>query len=316
MARRELQPSSLQVAQAVAAVMPAGRVAVGVSGGADSMALAMGAAWAAPRAGAQVECVVIDHGLQTGSAEVALGVVEQLRGRGLAASRVPVAVTDTGQGMEADARDARLAALQSLGVPVLLGHTLDDQAEQVLLGLLRGSGTRSLAGIPPRRGPFLRPLLGVRRQVTEDACRQWDLEIWQDPHNEDPSFARVRVRALLARLSRELGRDLVPMLGRSAELARIDADFLDGMALPHVPAGPNLGIAEVTDLPDAIRLRVVKEWLARGGVPAEMAHVVAVDALVRRWRGQGPVHVPGAVVARHDDALVVLPRQEPPAAAE
>ena len=167
MARRELQPSSLQVAQAVAAVMPAGRVAVGVSGGADSMALAMGAAWAAPRAGAQVECVVIDHGLQTGSAEVALGVVEQLRGRGLAASRVPVAVTDTGQGMEADARDARLAALQSLGVPVLLGHTLDDQAETFLMRLARGSGVDGLSAMAPATRlmglNWLRPLLGQRR---------------------------------------------------------------------------------------------------------------------------------------------------------
>lgn len=313
MARRELGPAALQVAQATAAVMPVGRVAVGVSGGADSMALAMGAAWAAPRVGAVVECVVIDHGLQPGSTQVADRVVDRLRDRGLEASLVPVVVAGTGKGMEADARDARLAALASRGVPVLLGHTLDDQAEQVLLGLMRGSGTRSLAGIPPRRPPFIRPLLALPRQVTLDACREWGVEVWQDPHNDDAGFARVRARRLLARISDELGRDLVPMLGRSAELARIDADFLDQLAIEHAVRGPVLQVGHVEELPDALRLRVLKSWLEGHGVTAEMVHVLAVDALVQRWRGQGAVHVPGADVVRRGGELRVQARPRPPA---
>lgn len=307
MARRELGPASLQVAQATAAVMPEGRVAVGVSGGADSMALAMGAAWAAARVGSVVECVVIDHGLQAGSTQVAREVVGRLQARGLDASRVPVTVEATGQGLEADARDARLGALGSLGIPVLLGHTLDDQAEQVLLGLMRGSGTRSLAGIPPMRTPFIRPLLGLPRQVTLDACREWGVDVWQDPHNDDAGFARVRARQLLKRISDELGRDLVPMLGRTAELARIDADFLDQLALEHAVDGPVLRVTDL-DLPDALRLRVIKGWLEERGVTAEMVHVLAVDSLVQRWRGQGPVHVPGADVVRRGQELRVQPR--------
>ena len=171
MARRELGLASLTVAQAVAELLPAGPVVIGCSGGADSLAMALGARWAAPRCDAEVRCVVIDHGLQDGSELVARKVVDLLTGEGGAAEsrRVDVVAGAPG-GPEAAARTARLESLASDGLPVLLGHTLDDQAESVLLGLLRGSGTRSLAAMAAVRGPFLRPLLGVRRATTMAAC--------------------------------------------------------------------------------------------------------------------------------------------------
>ncbi|WP_197511728.1 tRNA lysidine(34) synthetase [Tessaracoccus coleopterorum] len=135
------------MAQAVAAGLPEGDVIVGCSGGADSLALALGADWAVRRRGTGVAtAVVVDHGLQAGSARIAEGAVNSLATYGVRARIVRVEVSPDGDGVEAAAREARLVALAADGLPVLLGHTLDDQAETVLLGLLRGSGTRSLAG--------------------------------------------------------------------------------------------------------------------------------------------------------------------------
>lgn len=311
MARRELGAAALEVAQAVAALLPAGEVVVGVSGGADSLALALGAQWAAARSSAVVRGIVVDHGLQEGSAEVAAGVVEQLGARGFHAEvrRVEVDV-ESGDGLEATARDARLAALSAEGLPVLLGHTLDDQAESVLLGLLRGSGVRSLAGMAQVRGQFLRPLLGVRRATTQQACDEWGIEYWSDPHNADARFARVRVRNHLGGLSEALGRDVAPALARSATLARIDADYLDGLALGvGVKAldGRDLRADVVAELPEAIRLRVLRDWLAAHGAdPLAMVHLQTVDALVTSWKGQGPVDLPGLRVHRADGTLQAL----------
>ncbi len=309
MARRELGPAALAVSQAVAALLPESAVVVGCSGGADSLALTLGAAWATQRAGTTMQAVVIDHGLQDGSAAVAQGVVGQLAERGIDAASHPVTVpANHPDGLEAAAREARLAALASYGLPVLLGHTLDDQAETVLLGLLRGSGTRSLAGMAVRRGPFLRPLLGLRRAQTEAACREWGISPWQDPHNENEQFARVKVRSLLPELAARLDRDIAVSLARTADLARADADLLDELASkPNLASGPLL-VAELQTQPDALRWRLLQGWLRANGVDVAMSHVVAVDQLAVAWRGQGPVAVPGGSVQRRQGELVFLPR--------
>lgn len=308
MARRELGPASLLVAMAVARALPRGRVIVGCSGGADSVALAMGSRWAAARSGADVHCVVVDHDLQPASADVAQRVAGLLAGQGISAEVRRIAVdADLPGGVEAAARDARLECLASDGLPVLLGHTLDDQAESVLLGLLRGSGTRSLAGMAGHRGPFIRPLLGIRRAATVAACDEWDIDVWQDPHNIDESFRRVRVRNHLADLSNALGQDLAPSLARSATLARMDADLLDSQAAEAVSGldlTGDLSVGAVASLPEALRLRVVRDWLTTREAPQHsMAHVVAVDALITAWRGQGPVSLPGGRVERLDGML-------------
>ncbi|UER53450.1 tRNA lysidine(34) synthetase TilS [Kineosporiaceae bacterium SCSIO 59966] len=289
--------------------LPAGRlVVVGCSGGADSLALAAATAFTAPRAGLVARAVVVDHGLQPGSAEVAARAAATCRSLGLAADVVRVRVSLDGEGTEAAARTARLAALeeQAAGGVVLLGHTRDDQAEQVLLGLARGAGARSLAGMPRRRGPFRRPLLGLPRATTEQACRALGLHWWADPANADPAYTRSRVRhRILPVLEAELGPGVAEALARSAEALRADAEALDDLAARAAvdvrTDDGDLDAASLAALPAAVRTRVLRTWLLGLGAPAGSLtrdHVLAVDALVTGWHGQGPLHLPGRVVVR------------------
>ncbi|GAA5007287.1 tRNA lysidine(34) synthetase TilS [Actinopolymorpha pittospori] len=227
------------VRRSVADLAPGSWILVACSGGADSTALAAATAFEAPRAGFQAGAVTVDHGLQPGSDERARAVADVLRGLGLRpVEAVRVDVTGGG-GPEAAARRARYAALDEaadrLGAcAVLLGHTRDDQAETVLLGLARGSGARSLAGMPPRSvrgGRYRRPLLALTRSTTEAACEAEGLRPWADPHNSDPSYARSRVRQqVLPLLERELGPGVAAALARTADLLRDDADALDAWA--------------------------------------------------------------------------------------
>lgn len=297
MAERELGPAALRVAQAVGSALPDEDFVVGCSGGADSMALALGAAWAVRHSARQFVAVVVDHGLQPGSDDVASAIVARLRERGITAEALRVQVGGGG-GIEAAAREARLGALASYGCPVLLGHTLDDQAETVLLGLARGSGLRSLAGMAPVRGPFVRPLLGVRRAETVQACREWGIEVWDDPHNTNARFTRVRVRErVLPVLEAELGPGVTEALARTAELAR--ADVVHDQATDERPNARWLA-----GLEPAERARVIKAWLeARGASGVTLAHVRSVEALVSRWRGQKGVDVSGGRVVRRDGEL-------------
>ena len=309
MARRELPPAALVVAAAVAAALPDGDVVVGCSGGADSLALALGAAWAARRAGTRADILVIDHGLQPGSADVADGVVARLAAAGVPARAQRVEVRPGADGVEAAARDERLAALAEPGLPVLLGHTLDDQAETVLLGLARGSGPRSLAGMPARRGRLVRPLLGLPRRLTSQACAELGLSPWQDPMNEDPHYARVRVRGrVLPLLERELGPGIAEALARTAGLCRDAADALDAAAAP-LAGEPEPDAEALAAAPAGVRRAALAAWLLGRGAPeATTAHVAAVEALVLRWHGQRGVDVPGGTVVREDGHLAYVPR--------
>src|SRR5262252_7260377 len=199
------------------------------SGGPDSLALAAALAFEAPRLGLRAGGVTVDHGLQPGSADQAARVAAILRGLGLdpvACLRAEVTGRGGGAGYpgpEAAARQARYAVIEAAAVEcgaaaVLLGHTMDDQAETVLLGLARGSGARSLAGMQADSGRYLRPLLGLRRAETRAACAALGLEPWHDPHNADPGYARVRVRTrLLPALEDELGPGVAEALARTAD---------------------------------------------------------------------------------------------------
>lgn len=243
-------------------------VLVALSGGADSLALALAVAYEAPRAALRAGAVIVDHGLQRGSFDIAQTAAAQAREMGLdpvVIERVHIRAEAEG-GPEAAARSKRYEAFarvaHDLGASsVLVAHTHDDQAEQVLLGLVRGSGLRSLAGMPVSRPlvetaggdeqkpvscsllrPFLvvtenSPTRPITRSVTEAACTDQGVQYWRDPHNSDPRYARVRVRErVLPFIEAELGPGITDALVRTAQLARADADALDTIAAERVRA--------------------------------------------------------------------------------
>ena len=295
-----------------------GLVLVACSGGADSLALAAAVAFEAPRSGLSAGAVIVDHGLQEGSSAVADRAADQCRRLSLdPVEVVTVKVTATGAGPEAEARTARYQAFadvtERLGaVVILLGHTRDDQAEQVLLGLARGSGARSLSGMPARRGPYVRPLLGVPRAITAAACEAAGLEAWVDPQNSDPAYGRVRARGLLPVLETELGRGTVAALARSADLLREDADALDDLAAQaRAEIGRQIEATKLLTLPRAIRTRLWRLLALEAGCPPGAlfaTHIDLLDSLVTGWRGQGPIDLPGQVQgSRRDGRVFVAP---------
>lgn len=287
---------------------------VALSGGADSLALAAATAFEAPRLGLRAGAVIVDHGLQEGSAAVAERAATAARRLGLApvivrAVSVPAGDAD---GPEAAARLARYEALEAVrraehAVAILTGHTRDDQAEQVVLALSRGSGTRALAGIPPARDAIRRPFLEMSRAATARACTAQGLEPWQDPHNRDTVFARVRVRErVLPTWEAALGPGIAVNLARTAVLAREDADALDALAdellrqsVDEDGSVVTLSVAALAAQPAALRNRMIRA-LCRTHFAAHLSreHTLRVASLVTDWRGQGPIHVPGATVER------------------
>jgi tRNA(Ile)-lysidine synthase len=288
-------------------------VLVACSGGADSLALAAATAFEAPRAGVPAGLVTVDHGLQDGSERHAAWVARL--GYELGLDPVEVIRVEVGRagGPEAAARAARYAALDAAGAAldahVLLGHTLDDQAETVLLGLGRGSGPRSIAGMTAADGRYLRPFLKLRRATTAAACAALGLQPWDDPHNSDPSFQRVRLRReVLPLLEDVLQGGVAEALARTADLLRDDLEALDGWALGAGSAGGDdeLDIASLRSLPRAVRTRVLRSWAGgRGAAPLTAERTAALDALVTDWRGQGPVDLPGGVAVRRESGKLV-----------
>ncbi len=290
-------------------------VLIACSGGPDSLALVAATAWSAPRAGMRMQAVVVDHGLQAGSDAVAGDARRTCDLLGVPAEVIRVEVGRAG-GPEAAARDARYAALAATAerldaATVLLGHTLEDQAETVLLRLARGSGARSLAAMSRRNGLWRRPLLDLPRAVVRaaavEALEPLGRSAWADPHNEDPAFARVRVRHVLPELDTAVGGGAVPGLVRSADLLRDDADALDGWAhevtdrIVSEDAGErSADCSELQGLPAAIRTRVIRLMALAVGAPGEDLghdHVRTVEALIVDWHGQGAVSLPGGVSA-------------------
>lgn len=335
---RELARARASVAAALAdaaAAHPDGLVLVACSGGADSLALAVAAAYAAPRIGLRVGAIVVDHGLQQGSRAVAEEAAAACRGLGLEPVEVRTVVVPTGPGSggpEGAARAARYAALDAAATQlgacaILLGHTADDQAETVLLGLARGSGARSLSGMRPQLGLLRRPLLGLRRRDTESICAAAGLAWWTDPTNlatQPDAPLRSRLRTLAMPVLADVLGDIVPALARTAEqLAEDDEALADlaesllteslhteshvseaGGALPII-----LRIAPLVAAPAAIRRRALRRAALAAGCPGgalNRSHVLGLDGLLTDWHGQGPLHLPGAVGARRDCGSLVL----------
>jgi tRNA(Ile)-lysidine synthase len=296
-------------------------VLVGLSGGADSLALLTATCFEAPRAGLCCGAVVVDHGLQASSGSVAATAADQARELGAEPVEVRRVVVAERGGPEGAAREARREALREaaerLGAAaVLLAHTRDDQAETVLLGLARGSGTRSLSGMAARDGLWRRPFLDLRRADTEAVCLASGLTWWDDPHNADPALTRVRVRnRVLPTLETELGPGVADALARTAELARADADLLDSQATALgrdiTDADRTLDASALADAPTALRTRVLRQAALDAGCPGTdltAGHVAALDRLVTDWHGQRGVDLPGGVLARRVGERLVLAR--------
>jgi tRNA(Ile)-lysidine synthase len=327
-ARLAAQVAATRVAvrDALAAVRRSQLVLVACSGGADSMALAQAAVFMAPRLGHRVGLVTVDHGLQPGSAERAAAVAQWGASVHLNPSVAVTVTVDGPGGPEAAARDARYTALVAAAhehgaSTVLLGHTLDDQAETVLLALARGSGPRGLAGMPSNRKidgvTFLRPFLDIGRDDTRKACAALGLQVWDDPHNADPAYARARVRATaLPALIDALGPGVVANLAHTARLAAQDAAVLEALtaeALAAARRSGGLSVVALTTQAPAVRARVLRAWaLSLGCSPSALSHrhVDALDALVTAWRGQGPTDLPGGIRIVRTMGLL---RRAPPA---
>ena len=266
---------------------------IGLSGGPDSLALAAAAA----AEGKDVRCVVVDHGLQPGSAQVAGQAARAARGFGL---RADVARVEVGAGnLEAAAREARYAALLSYGEDVWVAHTADDQAETLVLGALRGNPS----GMSPRNGRVVRPFLGVRRADTVGACEELGLDPWHDPMNADPAFRRVAVRRqVLPLLSELLGGDAVPALAATAD--RIAAD--QALIASLTDLTPTTSCAQLRADAGPVRRRRLAAWLLGEGVPVQGDQLAAVEALVVDWHGQGPVAVAGGRKVVRDGGTLAL----------
>ncbi|MHA6762260.1 tRNA lysidine(34) synthetase TilS [Streptacidiphilus sp. PAMC 29251] len=295
-------------------------VLVACSGGADSMALAAATAFEAAKLGLRAGAVTVDHGLQRGSTSRAVEVAGRLRALGLdPVDALGVSVGRAG-GPESAARDARYAALDSAAEKygasvVLLGHTRDDQAETVLLGLARGSGPRSLSGMAAATGRYRRPFLDLDRAITRQACAVLDLPVWDDPHNTDPAYTRARVRhEVLPVLEKHLGGGVVEALARTARLFRDDADALDAWAVQaeaEATTPEGLDVTRLAALPPAVRRRVLRRGAIRAGSPPGdlfARHLEVMDHLVTDWHGQGPLHLPGAVELRRRSGRLAFRR--------
>jgi tRNA(Ile)-lysidine synthase len=323
-----LHPSLATVRNAVrrglADLQPGARLLVACSGGADSLALASATVFEGRDAGWYVVGVTVDHGLQEDSAARAGRVVDQLAALGVDETVSARAAVDApGLGPEAAARAARYALLEEIrerfeAEAVLMGHTRDDQAETVLMGLARGSGGRSIAGMRRAFDHYRRPLLDVSHADTLTACQVEGLEVWEDPHNSDDGFTRVRVRRrVLPVLEDELGPGVAESLARTADLLRADMELLDEYAeraLAEVTVDGGLSVDAMTALEAPIRTRVLRAAaLAAGAPPGETfhQHVVAVDALVVAWHGQKWVDLPGHVRAVRRDRVLAFERSSP-----
>ena len=279
---------------------------VAVSGGADSLALAYAILKESGPLAVTAVAVTIDHQLQSGSSAQAEKVQKQLKEFGYEKVITEKVVVDSKSGLEAGARDARYQALSACAekekaTKIFLGHTRDDQAETVLLGLARGSGTRSLSGMAVENGMYIRPLLNITRTETEAACKEIGIDPWNDPHNGNTEFSRVRVRTeILPIMEAKLGPGIAAALARSASILRDDADALDALAQNEISQSElaNLDCEHLSTLARAIRSRILRAAIYAAGAPQGSItadHLAGVEALVTSWRGQGALSLPGGV---------------------
>ena len=301
------------------------RIIIACSGGADSVALAYALSLEAPKLALSITAVTIDHGLQPHSEEVASACVKLLATFNIPTEIIRVKVAGAG-GIEAAARNARYAALtahaEKIGAAAIyLAHSLDDQAESVLLGLARGSGPRSIAGMSAVNGIYRRPALSLRRLqlrtvaaeiITAGVSAAEVGEIFEDPMNTDLHFLRVKIRhELLPAMEEALGGGVSEALARTALLIQEDLAALDSWAAEHLAGNPDLEVATLAARPKAIRTRVLRLALLAAGLDGGLLtfdQLERGDQLLVDWRGQGEIALPGGLsLARKSGRLILSP---------
>ena len=301
---------------------PGQKLLVAVSGGADSLALAAACEFEAKKLGVKIAAAVIDHSLQKGSDKVAAQTAETLAALGFEEVVVKKIAVGKAGGPEAAARSARYTALETIRQKtkshfIVLGHTSSDQAETVLLGLVRGSGSKSLSGMSEKTGFLLRPLLGIERATTETFCKDSGIKYWSDPQNKDEKFLRVMIRKhVLPFLEKQLGGSVAASLVRTSDQLREDNAYLESQADKSFKkyakvsgSGISIDAKALEKLPAAILNRVIKKALDSFGSESSRTHVLAVSDLVLSWHGQKPLALPGVRVVRKGNTISFEPNR-------
>ena len=312
-------------------IQPQDAILLAVSGGADSLAIAAAVAFEAPKQQIKTSVFIIDHALQPGSDQVAIKALERCKQLGLQGEIRKVNVLQTGDGMEAQARNARYEELEKArvetgAVAILTGHSQSDQAETVLLGLTRGSGLKSIAGMAvwDAERKLLRPMLGLQSDEIRQACKDQGIEFWEDPHNQDPSFTRVRIRELLKLMEAELGPKLTSALAKTASIASGAEEFLEEAAVFLEQSSRTSGNVRsqsydakaLADSHPALRMQTLRHIaLKLGAKSLSMAQLETVSELVTNWHGQKSIPLSGITVERVNNELVFQTNKQPKAGA-
>lgn len=325
--RKRLSPAQGRIRLAVRNCLtsntkPGQKLLIAVSGGADSLALAAACEFEAKKLGVKIAAAVIDHTLQKDSDKVAAQTAKTLAALGFEEVVVKKVSVGKAGGPEAAARTARYTALETIRQKtksnfVVLGHTSSDQAETVLLGLVRGSGSKSLSGMSEKTGFLLRPLLGIERATTEAFCKDSGIKYWSDPQNQDKKFLRVMIRKhVLPFLEKQLGGSVAASLVRTSDQLREDNTYLESQADKSFKkyakvsgSGISFDAKALEKLPPAILNRVIKKALDGFGSESSRTHVLAVSELVLSWHGQKPLALPGVRVVRKGNTISFEPNR-------
>lgn len=270
-------------------------VVIGISGGADS--LAMTAACLAE--GVKVHAVSINHNLQEGSYGVSVNAIRQAMSMGATGEIVNVHVPSGGS-MEANARNVRYDAIRTVanGRKILIGHTMDDNAETFILGAMRAN----LTGLNSYNDDIVRPLLNVRRKDTLKACEELGLDYWSDPQNEDTKYRRVAVRKqILPMISDVNNGDAIPSIAITAHNAQEDNDLLNSMAMTMATDDCN----SLYHMHPAIRRRIIVNMIHDKGISPSVDMINRINDLVIRWNGQKPFAVNNMMVYRKNGKIVI-----------
>ena len=293
-------------------------IGVGCSGGADSSAILLGLSTIYKNSNAKkVHVVIVNHQLQEITDTVSLNTAKLAESYGFNAHIVPVAINSTEGGAESAAREARYEAfncmIQQYDIRAfLIGHTKNDQAEQVFLGMLRGSGTRSLSGIPEIRGIFIRPFLNeLSRKDTQQVCVENEVDYWCDPHNDSLMYKRVAVRKLIQETEKSAEQNIVDSLVRTAQISAEDAEALDFYANSAIQQLDKTGwlVKDLQQFPQAVRKRAYRIKLASLNAKSDSLSfkiVAQIDNLITDWTGQGAVSVSNRITAQRENSKIVF----------